>query len=383
MDAATLQTKVYSGMGKAAQRIGALFTIYRPSSATSVIVSGNNQGTLNAHFTTNGQYNTPNKPGQAYWQVMLDGTQVAVGDYLVGTPGTFYVAAKQPLLPILAVGCNRTVSITQGGTTPVAVGWPTSILLESSRGDMPLEDIAGNPASPHWYCLLPVVTGINIDVADLVTDDRGRNYLITSAEASEFGWRITMQQTNQLTDSVIQHYQTVIGLIGKVVSLRSSATVAAKLSSASVGASTISLTNIPSGVASISAGDTFLNVGNVLTVTNSTPVAVVAGVAAGVTFTPALTGATANGQSTTLTHNTDVLVKALISNYDKSLINGTTVGVADLRVLVGTTNTSGASISIPQTTQQLIIDGQSRPILSVKPEYAGSVIAVYELQAKG
>ncbi|WP_376960111.1 hypothetical protein ABNQ39_20585 [Azospirillum sp. A26] len=317
MDGTKLQAKVYGGYAKAAQRIGLPFDVYRPSDATDPLATGNKVVTaLPAHFTADGNYTKPNTYGQATWQAMVDGSQVAVGDYLTGDPGTFFIAAKQPLLPILAVGCNRTVSLTQGGTSPVAVGWPASILVESPRGDLPLEDVAGNPANPSWRVLLPAVTSVQIDVADLLTDELLRQYIINSAELTDLGWRISAVQTTLLTDSVIHHYATVIRLIGKTVTLRKQ---------------------------------------------------------------------TKSGGANPVITNTDYSVKALIAGYDANLINGTTITVKDLRVIVGTKDVNGNAIPTPAPADwQVIIDSAApRSVVTVKPEYAGDVVAVYEIQSRG
>lgn len=386
MNGIKLQAKVYAGQGKAGACIGQPFTIYRPSSATSVIASGNNQGSIPAHFTANGGYKAPNSYGKATWQAMLDGSKVNVGDYLVGADGTdYFIAAKQPLLPILAVGCNRVLSITQGGTSPVAVGWPASVLIESTRGNMPLTDIAGDPATPHWWVLMPAVAGITPNVADLVTDDLLRSYFVTAAELTDLGWRISMQESTQLSPAVIKHYQTIIELIGKIITLRQVITTpasTAKLTTAGIGATSITITGILTPFSTLQAGDQFTNIGNTHTITNSTPVTVVGG-SATVTFTPALTTATTNGQSTTITRSADYSVKCLIGDYSHSLIGGTTIGIADLRVVLSTKTTGGAALPVPQTTDKLVIDGVPRAVLSVRAEYAGDTVAVFECQAKG
>jgi hypothetical protein len=234
---------------------------------------------------------------------------------LVGAPGTFFIAAMQPLLPILAVECNRTVSITQGGAAPVAVGWPASVLIESTRGNAPLEDIAGSPSTPHWWMLLPAVSGITLDVSDLVTDDLLRSYFVTAAELTDLGWRCSIQQTTLLSNSVIKHYQTVIGLIGKVVTFRQ-----------------------------------WTNTGGGPNPTHS---------------------------------STDYSVKALISGYEADMMANGVVQVADLRLMLSPTATDGVTaIPAPKVTDQIIIDGVARSIITAKPEYAGPDIAVYDIQAR-
>lgn len=313
MDGTRLQSLIYKGLGNAAAHIGLSFQGYRPNGALNPIAVGNETALISASFTTAYSYSKPNTYGQATWQAVLDGSQVNVGDYLVGTPGTFFIAAKQPLLPILSVGCNRTVSITQNGTTPVAIGWPASILIESTRGNAPLEDIAGNPSTPHWWMLLPAVPGLTIDVADLVTDDLNRQYFVTAAELTDLGWRCSIQQTTLLSASVIKHYQTVINLIGKVL-----------------------------------------------------------------TFRKVTTGSGPNPTRAT----TDYTVKALVGGYETAMMASGTVKVGDLRIMLSPAATDGTAIPAPSTIDQIIIDGVARTIITTKAEYAGTDIAVYDIQAR-
>ena len=42
----------------------------------------------------------------------VDGTQTQVGDYLVGGPvGTLAIISQDPMLPIAAILCNRTLTV--------------------------------------------------------------------------------------------------------------------------------------------------------------------------------------------------------------------------------------------------------------------------------
>lgn len=316
MDGTRIQSLAYRGMGKAAQRIGLPFDVYRPAGTTNPLASGNKVvDDLPAHFTADGGYTKPDSYGSATRQAMLDGAQVAVGDYLTGEGGPYFIAAKQPLLPILAVSCNRTVSLTQGGTSPVAVSWPASVLQAGSGGKSALEMIPGDAPNPSWKMLLPTVPGVTLDVADLVTDDLLRSYFVDSAELTDLGWRVAMHQATKITDSIVNQYATLIGLIGKVITFRR----VAKTGGAN----------------------------------------------------PVIT-------------NTDYSVKAIVAAYANELVDGTLVKVGDLRVIMGKTTTAGAALPAAAAATDFIgIDGAFRPVGVSKPLYAGSTVAVYDVQAKG
>src|ERR1700722_10498415 len=105
MDAATIQARIYGGYGKAASFIGQTYSVYRANSASNPTAGGNLVTTLPVSLNAEDmKYGKPNKYGKATWYALLDGSRTRVGDYLVGPGGTFFIAAMQLLLPILAVG---------------------------------------------------------------------------------------------------------------------------------------------------------------------------------------------------------------------------------------------------------------------------------------
>ncbi len=209
MDSAKLQQKIYAGYGKAALRIGPLNTVYR---ATSAIASrGTTVATLNASFNAEDmKYGRPNKYGKPTWFGLFDGTLVRVGDYLIGPQGTFFVAAMQLTLPILVVECNRTVSIlrpqqqtgvgavgyggdTDANETLLMQGWSASV-LQGTKGEKSETNLPGDVRNPWWSILMPQYTGVVLRSDDIITDDLSRRYVISSAELTDFGWRLTAMQ---------------------------------------------------------------------------------------------------------------------------------------------------------------------------------------------
>lgn len=204
MDAAKLQSKIYSGYAKASFRIGRECTVYRAGSALgSVISSGNVLGTTYASFNAQDMsYGKPNIYGKALWYGLFDATNYDVGDYLVDTEdGTFFIAAKQLALPILMVQCNRTVTISRspvigqtgsagyggGDETPIQGPLPASILYGERGLGLPIESDARNPMTT---ILFPSYPGVVINVSDILTDDLSRRFMIQAAELTDLGWRI-------------------------------------------------------------------------------------------------------------------------------------------------------------------------------------------------
>jgi len=178
------------------------------------------------------KYGKPNKYGKATWYALVDGRDLQVGDYFVNMSGIglengwggieredgsgdlllepsgspYFIAAMQPLLPIFVVECNRVVSIYSpqaqagigaqeyGGTTTqnqklLASGVPCSI-LQGTKGEKSETNLPGDTRSPWFTVLMPAAVG-RIAQDDIMTDDLGQRYIVSSNESSDLGYRIT------------------------------------------------------------------------------------------------------------------------------------------------------------------------------------------------
>lgn len=208
-----MQQKVFRGYAIAAAKIGLPFSQYRPRGASNPLAGGSLLRTLSASFNAEDmKYGKPNKYGKPTWYCVADGTQLAVGDYLQADSGTFFIAAMQPLLPILAVQCNRTVTIyrpqqqvgvgavgyggnTAENQTAIATSWPVS-LLQASRGDQNKTGLPGDSRSGSWVLLMPAIpSDVVIKNGDIATDDIGNRYMVFSAELTDMGWRMQVQES--------------------------------------------------------------------------------------------------------------------------------------------------------------------------------------------
>jgi len=209
MDGTKLQSKIYIGYGKAAKRIGFDYQQFRATSASNPLSSTALQ-TLPVSFTTNFSYSAPNRYGKADWLGLFDARQFAVGDFLVGRQGTFFIAAMQDTLPILCVQTNRTVDVLRvgmdpgvglgswsggrrAGEAPIMQGWPASI-LQGTKGETNDVKLPQDIKTPWWAILLPAWPGVVFRTSDIVRDDLDRKYVISSAELTDMGWRITAMQ---------------------------------------------------------------------------------------------------------------------------------------------------------------------------------------------
>jgi hypothetical protein len=212
MDGATLQLKVYEGYAKAAVRLGMPFAQYRPSGATNPTQGAPLNASLLASFNAKDMaYGKAQDYGKATWYCLADGTQLAVFDYLIGAQQTFYIAAMQPLLPILAVQCNTTISVTRpqlqtnvGGITdyegttaanetPLMTGFPASV-LQGSKGEKGEVVLPGDVRNAWWIVLFPYA-GVTLRAGDIIYDSPlNRRYIISSAELTDLGYRLTAIQ---------------------------------------------------------------------------------------------------------------------------------------------------------------------------------------------
>ena len=208
MDSNQLQDKIYLGLGKTARYIGSTADAYRTLNASYPLDKQNRFLRLPVWFTsTNNAVTGTNTYGQPLWHGVFDASYTRPGDYLVFQSKVYFIAAQEPLLPVLCVMTNRTVSIsrpnvqaltaanlyggyTLGASTSLISGFPACVLSENKSGS-PLANLPTDQALASWYVLLPAPAEILITPGDLMTDDLGRNAVITGSELTSLGWRIS------------------------------------------------------------------------------------------------------------------------------------------------------------------------------------------------
>ena len=76
---------------------------------------------------------------------------------------------------------------------PLLTGWPASVIGSSGSGQ-PSADLPSDSSIPYWTVLLPAVPGIVLLPADLMSDDLGRSAVVSAAELTALGWRLTVKQ---------------------------------------------------------------------------------------------------------------------------------------------------------------------------------------------
>jgi hypothetical protein len=208
MDSRVLQDRHYLALGIAARRIGDSTDAFRPAGAYEPLAKINRFLRLNAAFVSKaGSFDRPTSYGIVEWQGIFDASYTQPGDYLVQQNRTFFIAAQQPLLPVLCVQTNRTISIARPGvqtstaanpyggysattTSSVMENWPASVLGITSSGQ-PAAGLPTDQAIPYLSILLPAPADVVLASGDLVSDDLGRSAVIATAELTALGWRLS------------------------------------------------------------------------------------------------------------------------------------------------------------------------------------------------
>lgn len=214
MDGATLQDRIYRGRGRVATYIGLPCNVYRPTDAA--VPLGNPIAQINVALNAaDANYLKANLYGKPVWYADCDGRQTRPGDYLVRVTDNrvWFIAAQQQLLPIVAIDCNATVRVqrqpasTTFGASPYsglvapvdvlgteATPWPASILLGGRA--LPAVGLPADVKESGWRILLPPSVPITIKAGDLMTDDKARRFAVESAERSDLGWRLTVNEAH-------------------------------------------------------------------------------------------------------------------------------------------------------------------------------------------
>jgi len=211
MDPVELQDRIYRSLNAAARAVGADADAYRPSGFSEPLAPENRFLRLRAAFTSrDGKFAHPNAYGDALWYGIFDAAYTRPGDYLVRADTVWFIAAQQRLVPVLCVQTNRVVSFSRpaapsstgvnayGGVITATnvvllTNWPASVLGVAGRGH-PSADLPSDSSVPYWTVLMPAIAGMILLPSDLMTDDLGRNAVVTAAELTDLGWRITVKQ---------------------------------------------------------------------------------------------------------------------------------------------------------------------------------------------
>lgn len=208
MDGTRIQQLVNRGYALSAQRVGLPHNHYRPSGPGNPVAPANMVGVLPAVFSVdNYKFRRADGYGKPDHQALVDGSQLEVGDYLIGPAGTFFIASLDALLPIVAIECNAVLTFTRPGTVMPGFGaiaygradpsmalmstWPMS-LLQGTKGEKADDGLPRDSRQPWYVGLIPAVTDIEIRTDDEARDERGHRYTVSSSELTDKGWRLSL-----------------------------------------------------------------------------------------------------------------------------------------------------------------------------------------------
>jgi hypothetical protein len=220
MDGARVQDLISRGMGTAARMVGVRCDAYRPSGDADPLAPVNRFLQLTAAFNAaDPSFSRAQAYGRPVWYGVFDSAYTVPGDYLVECGGArrWFVAAQAPLLPVVCVLTNRVVTFRRpagpsasgingyGGVqrtelVPLLINWPASVLAggtgEREPAELPSDVRLGGyrvllPAGPTARSCPVAQAALRTD--DLMSDDLGRNHIVSSAELTELGWRLLVK----------------------------------------------------------------------------------------------------------------------------------------------------------------------------------------------
>ncbi|QDH25818.1 hypothetical protein D5366_03470 [Neokomagataea tanensis] len=182
------------GYAKAAQILGRAGTQYRPVDGFTAVAEPHAFPKL--AFDVGASFSGERPPN---WGVVtrymlsdcLDDT--VVGDVLVCGAQTFFVAAIDPIAPVLCVACDQMVSVSavSGSSGVVVSGCPAAIVLRS-KGESAQSGVPGSVRPGQFVLYLPCLPGVILRPYMTVTSNTGATYTINSAEKSAWGLRCVM-----------------------------------------------------------------------------------------------------------------------------------------------------------------------------------------------
>lgn len=209
MNGTILQGRIYAGYKKAAAHAGRPYSVYRAFTPILPVDALNRIGEVNCFFAANQKYNSVHKYKEPTRYLWADGRELMQRDILIGPYGTFFVGDLQPNLPLQAIKCNDAISISrpiyQYGAQiqvvdgeEIAFGCPCFRQLKK-MDQKPVNSVFGasTAATPiaEWFVYVPIEWTI-LKQNDMVTDQTGRRYTISSIDPSEIGTVLVIRQAD-------------------------------------------------------------------------------------------------------------------------------------------------------------------------------------------
>jgi len=228
MSAASIQAAVNRGYAIAATKLGTSFVQYRAPGSNPLQSAP--LATVPAVFTSakssGFNFDKSSTFEDVLFAVLIGGVQI--GDYLVGSSGTFFVADMPPLRPVVAVQCNRLATITRpnsernvaggqaqglpsqpGGTgryrgvstaivtsgageSDIVIGIPCAMIGSTGRATGTGETPTDAPGPSRWRIYLPQSAAPKgtIRDRDIVADEENARFQVSASYWSSIGYRV-------------------------------------------------------------------------------------------------------------------------------------------------------------------------------------------------
>ncbi len=228
MNQAHLNDLIARGMGIAARKAGVVCDAYRPSGPVDPLSPKNRFLRVQVAFNAEDpKFDRSPRYGEPVFYAVLDAAYTRPGDYLVECESgrTWFIASQMPLLPVVVVQTNRCVwlhrparpmlpgvnfysGVNRKMLTRLVSNWPASVLTEKGSGERlgKLSKLPADTRSGSFTILLPEIHEFSSEkkasdslgevfrIDDLVYDDLDRQYIVASAELSQFGWRLFVRE---------------------------------------------------------------------------------------------------------------------------------------------------------------------------------------------
>lgn len=200
-NATDLSALISKGFGRAAQRTGSEYLVFRPNGAINPLSNRNRIGTILVTFP--GEALTDLKVSE-YREALFETKCIKVGDYLKGAEGVFFVCGLPQYAQPLCALTNRLVSLARPvrpalgayaggysfGLTGMASAWPARVL---ALGNHSASVMPGESRLAVWSIELPALP-FSPCASDVIKDDLGRSFVISSADETRAGWMLVAKQ---------------------------------------------------------------------------------------------------------------------------------------------------------------------------------------------
>ena len=194
--------------------LGKPYAQYRPNGSGNPISINNLVASVNVYLTTdpNLMGKTQLQFGKAVWYGAFDRATINVGDYLIGPIGTFFVSATTYPGATSLVQCNHKLTLTRlpetvtpgaqssyGGDVlaqeqTILSAWPVSMLIAGTKATPGTMQLPNDGKMGTIQAILPASVPVALFYNDILTDENGDRYSVSSAELSALGWRLNAEQ---------------------------------------------------------------------------------------------------------------------------------------------------------------------------------------------